>query len=412
MIFFYNILTFLAQLFLPIIGLFSTKISLFVNGRKNTFTLLKDLISDDDDIIWFHTASLGEFEQGLPVIEKTKQEFPNHKILITFFSPSGYEVKKDSTIADIICYLPLDTKANAKQFLAIVKPKLAIFVKYEFWPNYLIQLQQQQIPTVLISGIFRPKHIFFKWYGTFMRKRLATFNHFFIQDENSKQLLATINITNTTVSGDTRFDRVLEILDQDNTLSFLDEFKNSKTCIVAGSTWSPGEELLINYINSSKTDEKYIIAPHNIKPEQIKKLSEALNKKTILYSEKENASLATYDVLILDTIGLLTKVYSYADIAYVGGGIGNTGLHNTLEPAVFGVPIIIGTKYSGFLEAEELVQLGGLKTIANYTEFSEELYSLLTDHEKRAAIGKVNKDYVRNNAGASIQISNYIRKLL
>ncbi|MCF8713293.1 3-deoxy-D-manno-octulosonic acid transferase [Joostella atrarenae] len=413
MFFLYNILVYIVGFFLNIAALFNKKLGLFVSGRKGLFDFLKGTISKNDRVIWFHTASLGEFEQGLPVIEATKKAYPSHKILVTFFSPSGYEVKKNTDVADVVCYLPLDTKYNVNQFLDIVKPELAIFVKYEFWPNFLSALKKESIPTLLISGIFRGEQAFFHWYGSFMRKSLKTFNHFFVQDENSKELLSGIGITNVTVSGDTRFDRVAEILERDNNLAFIEEFKQDKLCVIAGSTWPEDNNLLVDYINNESSGEvKYIIAPHNVKGGEIRKLLADLNKKSILYSEMEGKHLSEYEVFILDTVGLLTRTYSYADIAYVGGGMGSTGLHNTLEPAVFGIPVIIGKEYKGFLEAENLVELGGVLSVSNKKEFSDKLSYLVDNKSTMNDVGTINSNFINKNKGAKIQIGHFIRKLI
>ena len=251
--FLYNLTILFAQFLLKIIALFSPKMKLFVDGRKDVFTILEQKISTKDQTIWFHAASLGEYEQGLPVIEKIKDNYPTHKIVVTFFSPSGYEVRKNNTVADVTVYLPLDTPKNAKRFLELVHPDLVFFIKYEFWINYLDQLQKQNIPTYLISGIFREKQLFFKWYGGFYRKALDTFTHFFVQNENSKKLITQLGKTNVTVSGDTRFDRVVAILEKDNTLDFIAQFKNNKTTIVIGSSWPKDETILSEYINSCTT---------------------------------------------------------------------------------------------------------------------------------------------------------------
>lgn len=391
--------------------MFNKKIKLFVEGRKHVFDKLAREIHKEDKVIWFHTASLGEFEQGLPVIEQTKKEFPRHKILVTFFSPSGYEVKKN-TKSTIITYLPLDTKKNVKRFLKITNPVLAIFVKYEFWPNYLNELKKRNINTLLISAIFRKKQVFFKPYGGFMRKSLKTFNHFYVQENNSKELLEKIGFYNVTVSGDTRFDRVSEILERDNNLPFVENFKQGKLCVVAGSTWPEDEKLLIDYINNHSKGEKFIIAPHNIKTANIDALKKSFSAKTILFSQKEGKNLAEYDVLIVDTIGLLSKIYNYADVAYVGGGMGTSGLHNTLEPAVFGIPVIIGKNYSNFKEAYELIELGGILSIYDKKTFRENLSKILEFKTLRDKIGIINKKYIQINKGAKIQIGYQIRKLL
>ncbi len=392
-------------------ALFHPKIKLFVNGRKETFSILKNTFHKNDKVIWVHVASLGEFEQGIPVIEKFKKEYPTFKILVTFFSPSGYEVKKNTPVADCTVYLPMDTKENAKHFIDLVNPKLAIFVKYEIWPNHLKVLKNEQIPTLLISAIFRKEQVYFKWYGHILREGLNTFSHFFVQDQKSVELLNGLGYENVTISGDTRFDRVSEILERDNHLTFMQEFKGGQKCLVAGSSWPDDEGILVDYINTSQNNIKYVLAPHNIKGDHIKLLKKTILKKTLLYSQIEGEELSHFDVLIIDTIGLLTKIYSYADIAYVGGGF-STGLHNTLEPAVFGIPVIIGPNFDGFNEAETMVHKKGIKVVGNKDEFKTVLNELLDNQEHLRATGLINSNFVNENKGASIQIIDHIRKLL
>ena len=372
---------------------------------------LQKNIPEGVSIIWVHTASLGEFEQGLPIIEQLKKNYPEYRILVTFFSPSGYEVKKNTAAADVVTYLPMDTKKNAIKFLDLVNPKLVIFVKYEIWPNYLRSLSQRNIPTLLISALFKENQIYFKSYGGFMRKTLHNFTHIFVQDTKSIELLSKINIKNTAISGDTRFDRVIEILERDNNLAFMENFKNGAKTLVAGSTWPDDEEVLVPYINTGESSLKFVLAPHNIKPEHINKLKSSINKKTILYSELENKDLSAYEVLIIDTIGLLTKIYSYAEISYVGGGFA-TGLHNTLEPAVYGIPVIIGPSFKGFKEAEDLVNKGGVLVVKSPAEFFTLVNNLLKDEEHLKRTGDINSTYVSENKGASIQIMAYVRTLI
>jgi 3-deoxy-D-manno-octulosonic-acid transferase len=404
----YNLIVITVAQLLKITALFSPKMKLFVDGRKKVFDTLADNIQTSDKTIWFHAASLGEYEQGLPVIEKIKEKFPTHKIIISFFSPSGYEVRKNNSVADATVYLPLDTKKNAKKFIQLVHPDAVFFIKYEFWPNYLNELKSQNIPTYLISGIFREKQAFFKWYGGFYRKALDAFTYFFVQNEKSFQLLHQLGKENVIVSGDTRFDRVASILERDNTLDFIDAFKNGTTTIVAGSTWPKDEELLIEFINSNSTDTKYIIAPHNIKQDQIHQLKNSCTKKVVLYSEKENKDLKDFDVFIIDTIGILTKIYRYADIAYVGGGFGHPGIHNILEPATFGIPIVIGPHFSHFAEAIDLVNLKGCNTIKNKEELSSNLMELITNSESRIVKGKICSNFVQKNKGAVNRIMEKI----
>jgi 3-deoxy-D-manno-octulosonic-acid transferase len=408
--FLYNILIFKATLLLQILAIFSKKLKLFVDGRKQTFSKIEAL--KNENVIWFHAASLGEFEQARPIIEELKKNFNQYKILVTFFSPSGYEIRKNYNLADVICYLPLDSRSNARKFVEIVNPKFAIFIKYEFWPNLLNELKLKEIPTILVSGILREKQIFFKYYGGFMRESLKAFNHFFVQDRNSKNLLGSINFENVTIAGDTRFDRVSEILEQDNTLDFIDEFKNDQYTIVAGSTWQEDDELLVNYINNEASEEeKFIIAPHNIKSEAILALQKSINKKTILYSAKADENLSEYTVFIIDTIGLLTKIYASADIAYVGGGL-KTGLHNILEPATFGIPVVIGNNYDKFKEAVDLVDLKGCISICNQEEFSSIFMKLKLDEDYRKSAGKINQKYIQENLGATKIIINYLKPQL
>ena len=408
MITIYTILTQLAQQLLNLIALFNPKIKLFVEGRKNVLQHLNQHITPNDKTIWIHCASLGEFEQGLPIIDNLKKVFPSHKIVLTFFSPSGYEVKKNSGAANVITYLPLDTKTNARNFINVVHPEFAIFVKYEFWPNYLAELKNQNIDTYLVSGIFRKEQAFFKWFGKPMRKSLKTFTHFFVQNEVSEQLLHNINFKNITLSGDTRFDRVVEILSRDNSLEYIKQFKNDKPTIVYGSSWPEDEAIYLDAINTSSKTVKHIIAPHNINIQQIEKLKRNISKSVILYSEMTGKNLANYDVFIIDTIGVLTKIYSYADIAFVGGGF-KTGLHNTLEPATFGIPIVIGPLFEKFQEAKDLVNLKGLLVVNSKTEYLTTIEQLLNSENLRTATGNINQTYVTEKAGATGKIMRYLK---
>lgn len=410
MLFLYSIVTQIVQFLLPIFGFFSPKMKLFIDGRKTVFETLEQKINSSDKTIWFHAASLGEYEQGLPVMEKIKEKFPNHKIVVTFFSPSGYEVRKNNSIADVTVYLPLDTKSNAKRFLKLVHPEMVFFIKYEFWPNYLNELKKSNVTTYLISGIFRENQAFFKWYGGFYRKALKTFEYFFVQNESSKKLLQSLGFQNVKISGDTRFDRVVSILERDNSLDFIEQFKDNKTTIVIGSSWPKDEEILINYINQSHENIKFIIAPHNIKEEQISNLKSQITKKTVLFSEKNNTDLSNFNVFIIDTIGILTKIYSYADIAYVGGGFGNPGVHNLLEPATFGIPIIVGPNYSHFAEATALVHQEGCISIKNQNELNEAFDNLISNEDIRHEKGHICETFVQMNKGATQTIMSHIQQ--
>jgi len=390
-------------------ALFNSKLKLGVNGRNNTFLTLKSKIKPTDKTFWFHCASLGEYEQGLPVFEAIKQKYPNYKVVLSFFSPSGYEVRKNSKIADVVVYLPLDTMKNAKAFLNIVNPDFTIFVKYEIWPNFLNEINKRNLNAILISAVFRKSQSFFKWYGSFMKSALEGFNYIFTQDSNSETLLKSINLNNVSVSGDTRFDRVYNQLSLDNTVPFIETFKNKEICVVFGSTWPADDKLYLDFINSSTDNTKYIIAPHNIKSSYITSLTSQIKQNVVCYSNMEEKDLSKFKVFILDTIGYLSKVYAYADIAYVGGATGTTGLHNILEPATFGIPIIIGKNHSKFPEAKTLINIGGVLSVASSNAFENSLQALISNQTIREDKGILNKAFVEENKGAVIQILNNIR---
>ncbi len=412
MYFLYNIFVLVFGFLLIPISFFNKKIKLFLNGRKDTFQQLS-VLKKTDRVVWFHCASLGEFEQGRPIIETFKIENPTFKIVLTFFSPSGYEIRQNYEFADVICYLPLDTKKNVNRFLDLVHPEISIFVKYEFWPNILKELKNRNINTLLVSAIFRKSQVFFKsnsFAKNFMRNSLKAFNHFFVQDINSEKLLNTIGFNNVTVSGDTRFDSVSNISKQDYTLDFMEKFLKNDTnfVLVAGSTWHQDEEIIINYINKyATTEQQFIIAPHNIKPTEIKKLKNKINKKTILYSEF-HLHKQEEQVLILDTIGLLSKIYKHATIAYIGGGFGN-GIHNILEAATYGVPILIGPKYDKFKEAVELIDKKGCFVINNEKDFIDNIL-FLKNPKLLKNTSEITLNYVNDNIGATKCILSYIKK--
>lgn len=400
----------LTEQLLPASGWFSPKMKLFTQGRKNVFSILKNAISEEDKVFWFHAASLGEYEQAVPIIESLKSHFPKHKILVSFFSPSGYENKKNSKLADVIVYLPIDTKENAAKFLDLAHPEIAFFVKYEFWPNYLQELKDRNIKTLLISGIFREDQLFFKYYGKWMQPYLKAFTYFFVQNKKSLELLYSIGFKNATLSGDSRFDRVSNQLKQENHLDFIKEFKGDKLCMVAGSTWSEDIDLMIDSINRSPENVKFIIAPHELKASGISELQQKIKVSQVLYSEKEGKNLKEYNVFIIDTIGILSKIYSYADIAYVGGAAGKTGLHNILEPAIFGVPIITGENISRFPEAVNLKELNGLFSVKNKEDFEDIADKLFKNDIFRRKTGRICARYVEENTGATRNIFDYILK--
>ena len=409
----YNFSTFIASKLILLSPIFSPKMSLFVKGRRSVIDTIKSTLKKGDKTIWFHCASLGEYEQGVPVIKKIKEEFPDHKIIVSFFSPSGFEVKKNDKLADCTVYLPLDTPKNAKNFINLLQPSVAIFIKYEFWPNYLFELKKKNIPTILVSGLFRKDQVFFKFYGGFMRRTLNSFSHFFVQDQLSKNLLEQLKISQVSVSGDTRFDRVSDQLSVNNELDFMALFKQDLFCLICGSTWPKDESILINYINNFSNNTKFIIAPHEVNNLRIESLKKKLKVKTVLYSEREKYNISDYQVLIIDTVGLLTKVYSYADVAYIGGGIGMgaNGLHNILEAATFGVPIIIGKNYTNFPEAKKLKKLNGLFSVASPQEFIDIFNQLKTDAPFCEKTGLISKNFIFNNRGATDIILNYLQQL-
>lgn len=403
----YNFLIKTVKTILPVASPFSQKIAHFTEGRKDTFKILKNKITEEDKVIWFHAASLGEFEQGLPIIEMLKKKYPACKILVSFFSPSGYEVKKNSPVADAVVYLPLDTPQNVRLFLQAAHPDLAVFIKYEFWPNYLKELKEQRIRTILVSGGFRKDQVFFKKRGAWMKKSLETFEHFFVQNENSKELLNSIGFKNVSLSGDTRFDRVSHQIEQDNDLPPIEEFKDGKICIVAGSTWPADEILLEDFIKAAPENVKFIIAPHQVTKEHVNQLRSKFGAEAILYSEKERQDLKRYQIIIIDNVGLLTRIYSYADIAFVGGAAGNTGLHNILEPATFGVPVVIGKNFEKFPEAKQLRKLAGLFSIASREDLKKVFNKLIFDPEFRKKTGFICEQFIDVNTGATKIVEEY-----
>lgn len=411
MLFLYNIAAHLVYVGIRLLAVFNTKLGLFVAGRRETFARLKNGLQPDDRVLWMHAASLGEYEQGLPLLKKLRQRYPQHKIVLSFFSPSGFEVVKDKTPADVVVYLPFDTLRNARKWLDTVQPELAVFVKYEFWPAMLNEIQQRKIRLLSVSAIFRPSQVFFKPYGGWMRKSLRAFEHFFVQNETSVNLLKNIGIDRVSLAGDTRFDRVLEILERNNRLEFMEDFTQEKTCVVAGSTWPEDEVFWTEFVKHHLPENAVLVfAPHDVSPPHIQALRAQLPAHAVLYSEVVNGEKkAAGSVLIIDAIGLLTKVYSYADWAYVGGGM-KQGLHNVLEPAVFGIPVVIGKEYSKFQEAVSLVKRGGVISVSEQKAFNEAAELLFTDEAERKRRGKINRDFVDEKTGATRQILAYLKE--
>ena len=407
----YDLLINIIQLHLHVLKYFNKTVFNFLNKRKKIFKKLRSNISKNEKYIWIHVASLGEYEQGLPVFKKIKSLYKDHKIVLSFFSSSGYDLRKNNPISDLTVYLPIDTSYNAKRFIDLINPEIAVFVKYEFWPNFLKYLKKNNTPTYLLAGVFRKNHWFFKPYGFWMRNNLKTFNHFFVQNNDSKNILKKYNFNNCSVMGDSRFERVLELPNQENKIKYLNKFKKSKQCFVAGSTWNEDDEIIIKFINSYKeNDICFIIAPHQIDLNKINKAKSFIKKKSILMSELNRDNASENSVIFIDSIGLLTSVYSYADIGYVGGGMGNTGLHNTLEPAVFKIPVIVGKNFGKFHEVSELINLKGFISIKNYHTFKTELIDLINNKKTRDKIGQINYKYILNKIGASEKVLTYLKQ--
>jgi len=378
----------------------NNKAKLWLNGRKDIFKKIHSQLQPGEKRIWFHAASLGEFEQGRPVIEKVRELYPHYKIVLTFFSPSGYEIRKDYPGADYIFYLPMDSKSNALEFIDLVQPSFALFIKYEFWYHYIKVLNQKQIPLFLISANFRKDQHFFSWYGKWFRTLLGKFDHIFVQNCRSYDLLKSIGINQVTIAGDTRFDRVFSIVSAAKTLPAVETFVENNICLIAGSTWEPDEELLVKYINETNHKFKVIIAPHEIKEQSIQSLIQKLNKKAVRYSQLAQLSAEEADVLIIDNIGMLSSLYRYGKVAYIGGGFGK-GIHNILEAATFRLPVLFGPNYQKFQEANDLVKLGGAFPISNYLMLKEKLDDLLENIELREKAGIVSGDFVKSNLGAT-----------
>lgn len=392
---------------------FNKKLRKMLDGEREAIKQIREKVDPDAQYIWFHAASLGEFEQGRPLIEKVHKEHPEYKILLTFFSPSGYEVRKNYTGADIITYLPIDTITNARAFLRAIRPVMAFFIKYEFWYNYLHILQHRGVPTYSVSSIFRPNQIFFKWYGRNYGRVLQCFTHFFVQNEESQQLLAGIGFKNSTVVGDTRFDRVLQIKEASKQLPIVDSFvhiheEKKPLTFVAGSSWPPDEAIFIEYFNTHPS-WKLIIAPHVIGEDHLKQIISLLkNKKVVRYTQTTETDAANADVLIIDCFGLLSSVYRYGEVAYVGGGFG-VGIHNVLEAAVWSIPVIFGPNNAHFAEAQGLKHNGGGFEIHNLEDFSKYIQRFEVETNFRLERGIAGGKYVAALAGASNKVLNNIQ---
>jgi len=405
--FFYNLGIYLYNFGIFIYSFFNIKAKKWWVGRKNILQKSEYLFNKNENIAWFHAASLGEFEQGRTVIEKFKSQHPEFKILLTFFSPSGYEVRKNYETADYVLYLPIDTPFNAKKFIEILNPKIVFFIKYEFWFNYLKILHDKKIPIYLISGIFRPQQHFFKFYGNWFRKQLKHFTHFFVQNEKSMELLQSIGIFNVSISGDTRFDRVFEISTIKKSFPLIERFKVSYPLILAGSSWEADEDILIDFMKTGNADLRYIIAPHEIHKERIQQLQEKLPLQSLLFSELNETKVENAKILIIDNIGILSHLYQYATIALIGGGFGK-GIHNILEAATFGIPILFGPNYHKFSEAVQLIAKEGAFEFTDNKDFKSKIDLLLNDKKLLEDAKKICLNYVNANKGATEIILQHI----
>ena len=376
-------------------------------GQWKTNGTLREKIDRNAKYIWFHASSLGEFEQGRPLIEKIKAEHPEYKILLTFFSPSGYEVRKNYGGADVVCYLPFDTPYRVKKFLDLSKPVMAIFIKYEFWDNYLSELKRRNIPVYIVSAIFRKEQLFFKWYGGMYRKVLSYFTHIFVQDDASRELLLKYGVTNVSVFGDTRFDRVQDVYKNTKQIPMVELFVNNnrsdnQLTMVAGSSWQQDEEVYLNYFNEHP-ELKLIIAPHEIHKDHLMHIESMLKRPSIRLSEATEKDIKGKSCLIVDSFGLLSSIYRYGDLAYIGGGFG-AGIHNVLEAAVYGMPVIFGPKYQKFKEARDLLQVGGAFSITDEKTFESKMEELSTYRDLLEAAGAAAGDFVKSNIGATNRI--------
>ncbi len=404
----YNLIITIAKQFIKLASLFNSKAKLWNDGQTLLLEQIAQKVSKEDTTVWFHAASLGEFEQGRSVIEALKAKHTDYKIVLTFFSPSGYEVRKNYQGADYVFYLPLDTYQNAIRFVEIVNPKFVVFIKYEFWKNYLQILRAKNIPVYLISAIFSSNQLFFKTYGSWYRKVLGYFSHIFVQDAESEKLLKDIEINNVSITGDTRFDRVFEIAQNVKTFPLVEAFAKNSRVFIVGSSWHADEEILFEHLNHSAPKAKYIIAPHEVHASNIERIVKSIEAKVVRYSQAEVNTVAENDVLVIDNIGMLSSLYQYGSIAYIGGGFG-VGIHNILEAATFGMPIIFGPNYKRFKEAVELIKLGGAFTINDVYEFTEIFEKLIADENYLKQTGEHSQKFVSDNRGATQKIMAYLQ---
>jgi 3-deoxy-D-manno-octulosonic-acid transferase len=412
-IFLYNLAIAILRLIYTAAAPRNEKARLFLKGRASFFKKFADALHPNTQpVIWMHCASLGEFEQGRPVLETLKNEYPEHKLLVTFFSPSGYEARKNYPHAHYIFYLPWDTRKNAEKFIEIARPVLVLFVKYEFWYHYVNELHRRKIPLVCISSVFRKQQIFFKWYGGFFRKMLQHFNHIFVQDHASVQLLKSINMRQVSHAGDTRFDRVWQLAQQPDTLPLVEQFKGRDKVMVIGSCWPEDLDVLMPFINEQHNRTKFIIAPHEISEQQLASIERGLRARSIRYSKASvEGQLESFSVMIIDNIGMLARLYRYGEYAWVGGAFGK-GLHNILEPACYGMPVFFGNKnYQKFPEALDLIYRGSAFAIADYHQLKK-VFEMINEPGTYMLACEVSRQYVEEKRGATNKIMSYCRNLL
>ncbi len=403
MLFLYDLGIRLYRFLVLLASLKNKKAAAWINGRKDLLTHIASQIDRNKTHVWFHFASVGEFEQGRPVLEEMKKRYPDISIVITFFSPSGYEVRKDYKVADHVFYLPLDTRKNAEEFIRMVRPSIAVFTKYEYWYHYFEELHRKNIPLFIVSGIFRKDQPFFKWYGGLHRKMLQMVSHFFVQNEISKTLLSSLGLTNVSVTGDTRFDRVVKNMNQVPRISTVEDFCAGCQVFIAGSTWHD-DEVLIASLAKAYPDWKFIIAPHEVDLRHIAEIKKLFPDSTTL-SEIKKGKINT-QVLIIDNIGTLSSLYQYGDVAYIGGGFG-VGIHNTQEASAFSLPVIFGPNYQKFQEAADLIEKGASFSINNAQELEQQM-SILQNQETRETLGRIAKEYITSKAGATSIILEYL----
>ena len=393
----YTLAIYLYLLCVKVAALFHKKARLMVNGHRNTWRLLRSM--PKGEYYWFHAASLGEFEQGRPLMERLRRQHPEARILLTFFSPSGYEVRKNYDGADVVCYLPFDTPFNARRFVRMVQPKMVFLIKYEFWRNYIACLHHRGVPVYSVSSIFRPDQVFFRWYGRKYARCLRRVTHFFVQNEASRTLLARLGITDVTIVGDTRFDRVIDIREAARPLPLVERFAGTYRVLVAGSSWAPCEDLIIPYFNTHP-NLKLVLAPHVVSADPLAEIERKLERPGVRYSEATPKSVAEADCLIIDCYGLLSSIYRYATVAYVGGGFG-VGIHNVPEAAVYGCPVLIGPNNRKFREAQDLLAAGGCIEVTDAATFAAAMDRFLGDRQALAEAGEAAGRYIHSNAGAA-----------